>query len=67
MDIQPITEEPSKFLTCKFRSESETERLIKRCSCKGGDYTARGYYCDARQLFQVTEEICKECPIYESK
>lgn len=67
MDIEPISSEPSKFQTCKFRSTGEVERLIKRCSCKGGNYTIKGYYCEARQIFKVSEEICQECPIYEAK
>lgn len=62
-----IDQNQSKFQTCKFRTAEEIDRLIKRCSCQGGDYTIKGYYCEARQLFQVTEDICKDCPIYESK
>lgn len=67
MNVEQITSEPSKFQTCKFRSLDEVEKLIKRCSCQGGNYTVKGYYCEARQIFSVSEEICKECPIYESK
>ena len=64
MDIEPISLEPSKFQTCKFRSAEEVEKLIKRCSCQGGNYTIKAYYCEARQIFKISEEICKDCPIY---
>lgn len=67
MSIEEIKSNPSKFQTCKYRSDEELEQLIKRCSCQGGDYTIKGYVCNARQIFQVTEEICEGCPIYEAK
>lgn len=56
-----------KFNTCKHRSETEKSQLIKRCNCQGGDYTINGYWCEKRQIFQVTQEICKDCTEYESK
>jgi len=55
------------FNKCKFRSSEMEERLIKRCSCQGGDYTIKGYVCEARQIFQVTEDICEGCPVFEAK
>jgi hypothetical protein len=66
MNIEPLNPE-LKFNKCKFRSEQEEERLIKRCSCQGGDYTIKGYNCHAREIFQVTEDICEDCPIFEAK
>jgi|688.fasta_scaffold825136_2 hypothetical protein len=56
----------SKFDTCLFRSKSLQERTIKRCACKGGDFILQGYYCSAKDLFQVTPEICSNCELYKS-
>ena len=66
MSIEPLNPD-LKFNKCKFRSNEETERLVKRCSCQGGDYTAKGYVCELRQIFQVTQDICENCPLFESK
>ena len=54
MSIEKLNPESVNFHTCKFRSEEEQERLVKRCSCQGGDYTSRGYWCEQREIFQVT-------------
>ena len=67
MNIEQINENSLNFQTCKFKSNEEVEQHIKRCACQGGDYTIKGYVCEARQIFQVTEEICKDCPVYEAK
>lgn len=67
MSIEQINQDTIKFNTCKFKSTEEIERLVKRCSCQGGDYTVKGYFCETRQIFQVSPEICKDCPIYEAK
>jgi hypothetical protein len=67
MSIDPLNLDSIKFHTCKYRSEEEQEKLIKRCSCQGGDYILRGYWCDKRQIFQVTPETCQQCPVYEAK
>jgi hypothetical protein len=67
MSIDELTPESINFHTCKFRSEEEQERLIKRCSCQGGDYNLRGYWCEQRQIFQVTQEICATCSEYQHK
>lgn len=67
MNIEPLNESSDKFNTCKFRSSETVTKTIKRCSCQGGDYTVSAYFCNERQIFDVTTEICKECPIYESK
>ena len=67
MSIEQLSPESINFHTCKFRSEEEQDRLIKRCSCQGGDYNLRGYWCEQRQIFQVTPEICSDCPEYKSE
>jgi len=67
MNIEQLDPNTIKYHTCKFRSEYETKRLIKRCGCQGGDYEASGYVCEERQIFQVNPEICKDCPVYQSK
>lgn len=67
MSIDELTPESINFHTCKFRSEEEQDRLIKRCSCQGGDYNLRGYWCEQRQIFQVTQEICATCSEYQNK
>jgi hypothetical protein len=67
MNIEPITPNSIKFNTCKFRSEEPIVQTIKRCSCKGGNYQLSGYACYQRQLFQITQDICQNCEVYESK
>lgn len=67
MSIEALTPESINFHTCRFRSENEHERLVKRCSCQGGDYTVRGYWCEKREIFDVKEEICGICPEYQDK
>lgn len=67
MSIEQLNPESVNFHTCRFRSDQEHERIIKRCSCQGGDYTMKGYWCDKRQIFQVTEQICANCPEYQHK
>lgn len=67
MEISELTDDNLNFNTCKFRSSEKIDRLIKRCSCQGGNYTVSAYLCNERQIFDVTPEICKDCPIYESK
>ena len=62
LDINSIN-----FHTCKFRSENEREEIVRRCQCQGGDYTIKGYWCEKRQIFQVTEDICAECTEYQHK
>ena len=67
MSIEELTPESSNFHTCIFRSEQEQNRLIRRCSCKGGDYIAKGYWCEKRQIFDVKQEICANCQEYQHK
>ena len=56
-----------KFNTCRFRSEQEIERVIHRCSCQGGNYNEKGFFCEKRDIFKVAPETCVECTEYESK
>ena len=56
-----------KLNTCKHRSAEEQVRIIKRCACQGGNFEQRGYFCNAKQIFNVTQEICQGCQVYESK
>lgn len=67
MNIEPINDDSLKFNTCKFRSSELITQFIKRCSCKGGDYEIKGYVCNKKRIFNVTEQICKDCESYESK
>ena len=67
MEIEELNSGSINFNTCKFRSKEQDSRLIKRCSCQGGDYVLEGYWCEQRQIFQVTPEICSECPEYKSE
>lgn len=67
MNIEELNTDSLNFNTCKFRSNEKIDRLVKRCSCQGGNYTISAYFCNERQIFDVNPEICKECPIYESK
>jgi hypothetical protein len=67
MSIEQISPETLKFNSCKHRSSEEIEKLIRRCNCQGGNYIAKGYYCNTRDIFQLTAEMCKDCPVYEVK
>jgi len=67
MSIEQLNPQSVNFHTCIFRSAGEHERLIKRCSCRGGDYTIKGYWCEKRQIFDVKQEICETCTEYEHK
>jgi hypothetical protein len=65
--MEPIEQLESKFDTCKSRSEQEITRTIRRCSCQGGNYDIKGYFCEKRDIFNVTPEICRVCDLYEHK
>lgn len=64
---QNIQNPEDKINTCRHRSLHEETRLIKRCSCQGGNYYQKGYFCNARQIMGVTPQFCAECPSYASK
>jgi hypothetical protein len=57
----------TKFDTCKHRSIDPIKKLIKRCSCKGGDYEQEGFFCLKRQVFNINHQFCSTCEEYESK
>jgi hypothetical protein len=65
--IEQIMDPESKFETCKFRSETKKVVRIKRCSCKGGDYTDEFFSCEERQIQRLVPEICKRCIVYQKK
>jgi hypothetical protein len=60
-------EDGKKFDTCMYRSLDEVSRLIKRCSCKGGNYEHKGFYCNKKQVFDINKEFCDACEEYKSK
>jgi anaerobic ribonucleoside-triphosphate reductase len=62
-----IIEPKNKFTECKFRSIEQEARVIKRCSCQGGNYVDHGYFCNKRQIFKLTPETCESCESFESK
>lgn len=56
-----------KLNTCLFRSAEELVQVIHRCSCQGGNYETKDFYCNKKQLLGVTAETCKDCELYQSK
>lgn len=56
-----------KLANCKHRSETEETVTIHRCQCQGGDYTATGFKCLKRDIFQVNKDICEYCWAFEKK
>jgi hypothetical protein len=66
-EIQEMTNPNSKMNTCVHRSAVLRERVIKRCTCKGGDYTIRSYSCEKRQIIELSDSICERCPLYSPK
>jgi hypothetical protein len=67
MNIEPLTSNSSNFNTCKFRSETPITKTIKRCSCRGGNYELSAFYCNKLEIFELSEDNCKNCDSYESK
>jgi hypothetical protein len=65
--MSEIQQLPSKFGTCKHRSEEEVSQTIKRCSCQGGSYEVKGYYCNKKNIIKLEPDICIHCEEYESK
>jgi hypothetical protein len=57
----------TKFDMCKHRSTEPVKKIIKRCSCKGGDYVKEGFFCSKRQIFGLNHTFCESCEVYESK
>lgn len=54
-----------KLNTCAFRSTTEIAKIIQRCSCRGGNYEVKGYFCNRKQIFDVKPEICQTCVEYQ--
>jgi hypothetical protein len=67
MNIEQIFDPHTRFSTCKYRSEEEVEKIIQRCECRGGNYKDKGFFCEKREIFKLTEGICNICQDYESK
>jgi hypothetical protein len=67
MNIEPLNTDSLNYNTCRFRSEDLITQHIKRCSCRGGDYTISGYLCYEKDIFDVKPEICKDCASYKTK
>jgi hypothetical protein len=66
-----LGEEPQdgryKFINCIHRSTDLVSKIINRCKCSGGDYTDRGFYCNKKNIFKVTPEICEYCTEFNNK
>lgn len=63
-EIQQLS---SKFDTCKHRSTEEISRTIQRCSCQGGNYEVKGFFCHKKNILKLEPEICINCDEYEPK
>lgn len=57
----------TKFDDCKHRSKEEITKVIKRCSCQGGDFETKGFFCFKRNIFKVEKGFCDSCNEFESK
>lgn len=57
----------NKFESCRHRSSEELTKIIKRCSCQGGNYTEKGFYCNKRSIFKVDQNFCQSCDQFEAK
>lgn len=55
-------EEKSKFETCTHRSQTGKEVFIG-CPCKKQTKTV--FPCEKRNIIETTEEICKDCTLFE--
>lgn len=60
-------DESQKFDTCTHRSLNEVTHIIKRCSCRGGNYEMKGFFCNKKQIFDITKQFCESCEEYQSK
>lgn len=56
-----------KLQNCIFRSETELIKIIKRCACKGGNQEKKGFFCNKRQIFDITPDICQNCELFEPR
>jgi len=57
----------TKFDTCKHRSVDVIKKIVKRCSCQGGNYEKEGFFCSKLQIFGINHSFCETCQEYESK
>jgi hypothetical protein len=57
----------TKFDTCKHRSPEPVTKIIKRCSCRGGNYEQKSFSCLKRNIFNINHTFCESCQEYESK
>lgn len=57
----------TNFDTCKHRSLDPIKKVIKRCSCQGGNYEKEGFFCNKRQIFGLNHQFCSTCQEYEHK
>jgi hypothetical protein len=56
-----------KYKTCIFKSPEEVSKIIQRCSCQGGNYEIKGFFCNKKQLMNVAPSDCQDCDEYQSK
>jgi hypothetical protein len=61
--VEPVVE-VSRFDSCKHRSPSEMERIIKTCC---SSRVERGYNCQLLGIFPLQRERCTSCDKYEAK
>jgi len=56
-----------KFDSCRHRSAEPISKVVRRCSCQGGDYEDKGFFCNRRSIFKIDRNFCEYCELYESK
>jgi len=57
----------SNFDSCKHRSPEPISKIIQRCSCQGGNYEVKGFFCNKRNIFKLEPSICQTCELHEPK
>ena len=67
MEFDKLNENTVKYKGCNYKSTELHKKVIQRCSCQGGNQTVEGYFCEKREIFKVTPEICEACPVYETR
>jgi hypothetical protein len=55
----------NRFDTCKHRSVSEMERVVKMTCCSSK--TEKGYLCQLLDIFPLQSDRCVNCDKYELK
>lgn len=56
---------PSKFETCKFRSDKPKEYFVQRCC--GRSEIKEGYVCELLKINGLEEFNCENCDKYQAK